>query len=254
MTSFKLPPNFFEELDNSKPLTMLEGYYLTGFYVTNFLVKGQFRPLVSKCEPIDLIDDLYKKFVEQNLFGKYNPEITSKKYHVMLSVKRSLIDKLRRHRDEVSLDLPVGDDGEGVCVLDFIPDVGASKIGGKSGGVSYSQSVEDQARYDELLQSLMNKVSGETESKLQGVSPLFGVTVNFSPRTILIHTVHGMSPAEIGGMFVNPRSGRPVSTSHVTQILNKVREELMPVMVEILRDTGLHQLADHLIVRVVGED
>lgn len=223
--TFKVPTGFFENLRNDTPITPEEGYYLTGFYVTNFIVKGQFAPLVRKCKVIDLIHDLFYEFSlpkhkdangnrTLTFFEVYNPAITSKKYHVMHSVKMSLIDKLRRHREEVSLDLPIGDDGENT-ILDLIPDPRSSER-------------QDQTEMKEVYEKILELVPDTTGSKLRGFSKQLNCEVAFTPRVVIRHFVMGMTPAEIAEIFINPVSGRPVSTSHVSQLIAEARSILRP--------------------------
>ena len=84
-----------------------EGYELVKRYVHYFWVTGKFYSLKNDREEIDIVDDIYCKFLSKHLFEKYDSSITSKKYFVMIPVKRTMSDMLRKYRYLVSLDKPI---------------------------------------------------------------------------------------------------------------------------------------------------
>lgn len=186
----------------------IEGYELTKFYVTYFWY-NKFHTLRNQFELDDLVNELYLKFLEKNLFKKFNPSITSKKYHVMVSVQRSLIDIIRKQKNVVSLDNNMTEDTEDdfslLAVLDSGVDVTSEVIG-------------SQVR-DEIIAILPDY----TDSKLEGDSPLLG-HCKFTLRNIALHLERGYDYKEIAEFFFNPASGRHTTPSNVLKNIKAIRQ------------------------------
>lgn len=196
------------EIKNDGVLTREEGFELTKFYVEYYWATGKFYSLKNQYELEDLVHEVYAKFLEKKLFEKYNSSITSKKYHVMNSVRTSLIDMLRKYREHISLDK---EDELGITLaerIEDVEDVAANAIGSMG------------------RDRIINSIPKETDSKLVGDSPLFG-TVNFSLHTIAVHLEQGYSVEDISKMFINPRSGKPVTKGRVQQMVQTLREYVL---------------------------
>lgn len=108
----------------NQPTTITPEIYemITG-YVNYFCMT--MPDLVKFNEKEDLVQDVVVKFIRHDHIAKYNPEITSMKYHVMNAVKNTLIDILRKEkyrRTEVELDRPItsGDEGEALTLADTV--------------------------------------------------------------------------------------------------------------------------------------
>lgn len=186
----------------------VEGYELTKFYVTYFWF-NKFHTLRNQFELEDLVNEIYLKFLEKNLFNKFNPQITSKKYHVMVSVQRSLIDILRKQKNIVSLDTNLSEDSD----EDF------SLLSVLDSGVDVSGQVLGQSVRDEIIAVLPDY----TDSKLEGDSPILG-KCSFTLRNIALHLEQGYGPQEIAEFFYNPSSGRHTTPSNVHKMIKMIRQ------------------------------
>ena len=196
------------EIREDAVLTREEGYELTKFYVEYYWATGKFYSLKNQYELEDLVHEIYAKFLEKKLFEKYNSSITSKKYHVMNSVRNSLIDMLRKYREFVSLDK---EDEMGITLVERI------------------ESEEDMQAYvigDVRRNQILDRIPKDTDSKLVGISPVFG-KVNFSLWTIAVHLEQGFTVEEISKMFINERSGKPVTKGRVQQMVQALREYVL---------------------------
>lgn len=186
----------------------IEGYELTKFYVTYFWFH-KFHTLRNNYELEDLVNEICLKFIEKNLFNKYNPQITSKKYHVMISVRRSLIDIVRKQGREISIDRSLADEDDEdfslLAVLDSGIDVNAEVVG-------------NQVR-DDIIAILPDY----TNSKLEGNSPLLG-KCGFTLRNIALHLEQGYGANEIAEFYYNPSSGRHTTTSNVLKMVRTIRQ------------------------------
>ena len=185
-----------------------EGYQLTKDYVRYFWVSDRYFSLKYQYTQEDLEQELILKFLRLRLFEKYNPEVTSKKYYVMRAVQTSLIDLLRKQKLATSLE---EENEEGLCMKDML------------------ESNEDMAR-DVMANCerdrLINSLPDTPISELTGHSPLLG-DCGISLRTIALHIEAGYSTKEISSMFINPKSGKPVSTSSVNSYISKLREFML---------------------------
>ena len=193
---------------NTATISLEEGYELTKQYVEYFWYTNKFYSLKRAYELEDILHDIYLKFMTKNFFEKYNPAITSKKYHVMNGVKTSMIDMLRKYRETKSLDEPNED---GLTLGDLLSD-----------GVDVQREVSGQVEHDRILSLLPDT----TASKLVGNSPLMG-KVNISMRVIAIHLENGFSVKEIAQMYVNEKSGKPVTEGRVHQLIKEMREYIL---------------------------
>lgn len=196
------------EVKKDNVLTREEGYELTKCYVEYYWATGKFYSLKNQYELEDLVHEIYAKFLEKKLFEKYNSEITSKKYHVMNSVRTSLIDMLRKYRESLSLDK---EDENGIT------------LGEK---IKSNEDVSKEALGEVCREDILNRIPKDTDSKLVGNSPIFGV-VNFSLWTIAVHLEKGYSVEDISKMFINQRSGKPVTKGRVQQLVQELREYVL---------------------------
>lgn len=196
------------EIKKDGVLTREEGYELTKFYVEYFWATGKFYSLKNQYEMEDLVHEVYAKFLEKRLFEKYNQKITSKKYHVMNAVKNALIDMLRKYRETISLEK---EDENGITLADKLED---------------STDVEAQAIGTVGRNRILDQIPRTTDSKLVGNSPVLG-TVNFSLWTIAFHLEQGYTTEDISKMFINPKSGRPVTKGRVQQLVQALREYVL---------------------------
>lgn len=185
----------------------IEGYELTKFYVTYFWF-NKFHTLRHNYELEDLVNELCLKFIEKNLFKKYNSQITSKKYHVMISVRRSLIDILRKQRKEVSLEQCLTEDEDDFSLMSVL-----------DSGVDVNLEVVGRQVRDDIIAILPDY----TNSKLEGNSPLLG-KCGFTLRNIALHLEQGYGAKEIAEFYYNPRSGRHTTTSNVLKMIRTIRQ------------------------------
>lgn len=186
-----------------------EGFLLTYKYVSYFYNSKKFYSLNNSYDLEDLVQEIYCKFLAKNLFSKYNSSITSKKYHIMNSVKNSLIDMLRKYRETVSLDKKLQDDEDGSLYT----------------VLSTNEDVEGSVIESNFISELLESLSDETNSKVIGYTPLMG-EVKMTERCIGMHLVNGYTVTEMSEWFINPNNKKPVSKSSISSIVKKVRENL----------------------------
>lgn len=201
--------NLYTELSkvefDSQVLSNEEGWMLTYKYVSHFYRTSQFSRLQGGFQLEDLVSEIYAKFLAKDLFAKYNPSVTTKKYHVMLSVKRSLIDISRKYREAFSLDKEVE---EGTDFYNIMPS---------------DEDIEVNVIDDEFTNLILDSLSDTTASKVKGNSPLLG-EVEMTERTILYHLIKGYRVGEIAEFFINPKNGKPVSSSSISRIAREAKE------------------------------
>ena len=180
-------------------LSREEGYELTENYVKYFWYANKFYSLKNTYELEDIVHEIYCKFLDKKFFEKYNYKITSKKYHVMNGVRTSMIDMLRKYRDVYSLDAPNEMD---LTLGDLMTD-----------NTNIAQDVVHSTERDRIIESLPDI----SNSKLIGYSDLLGECV-LSYRAIVLHLEAGYAVKEIADMFINPASGRPITTGRIPPI------------------------------------
>jgi len=99
-----------------------ENYELIKGYVSYFSMT--MPDLMRFQEKEDLAQDVVVKFIRHNHIEKFDPKRTSIKYHIMLGVKTTLIDILRKEkyrRLEFELDRPIAGTEENITLLDVTP-------------------------------------------------------------------------------------------------------------------------------------
>ena len=197
-------------ITNDTELTLEEGYELTKFYVHYFWITNKYYSLKNRYEEEDVVNEVYLKFLRLNHFAKYNPFITSKKYHIMNGVRTSMIDLLRKQREEISLDQEVDD---GFSLMETIEDEGLT---------TEKRSLGFQRR-EEILEQLPL----ETRSKIKGYSPLFHREVNISYRVLALHLEAGYSVKQIAQIYKNPRTGESISEASVSKYIGDLREYVL---------------------------
>lgn len=197
------------EIKQDGVLTREEGYELTKFYVEYFWRINKFYSLKNRWTCEDLVSEIYVKFLEKRLFEKYDASITSKKYHVMNSVRTSLIDLLRKYHDESSFDK---EDEQGLTLADKLE--------------ATDNSVEDVAVGNVLRDKIFEKLPKETRSKIIGNSPIFG-KVNFSLYWVAAHLERGYSISDLTKVYTNINSGRPVTKGRVQQVVQDLRDFIL---------------------------
>jgi RNA polymerase sigma factor (sigma-70 family) len=166
-------------------MTYEEGFELVKYYVTYYWRSKKFYSLSREYELEDLIQEVMLKFLRTNHFEKFNPEITSKKYHVMRSVMTCLVDLLRKQREAaVSLEEEVGE--EGLTVGDRIEDTNM-------------KTPEESYISEETLREMLAKLP-ESRSKVSVQSPILG-QVTLGVRSVFAHLALGWTPQEIAELF-----------------------------------------------------
>lgn len=188
------------EISKGGKLTNEEGYLLVVKYTQYYWRINKFYSLKNKYELNDMIHHIYCHFLEKRFFEKYDEKVTSKAYFVMRGVMTRLVDEMRKYREHLSIEQ---EDENGITLGEKIPD---------------DFNMEDIAIRNEI----MDKIPGETDSKLVGKSPEFGI-VNFSLKTVAMHLEKGYTVQDIAAMFMNPASGRHVSESRVSQLVKELR-------------------------------
>lgn len=201
--------NLFNELKGMKfeegSLSREEGWMLTYQYVNYYFNSSQFTRLRGGFQVEDLISEIYAKFLAKGFFEKYSSDVTSKKYYVMNSVYRSLIDISRKYREQFSLDK---ESEEGTDFYNVTPS---------------EENVETDVVTSEITSAILESLSDETNSKVVGHSPLLG-EVKMTERVIFHHLMNGYRVGEIAEMFINPKNNKPVSSSSISRIVKEAKE------------------------------
>lgn len=204
--------------ERNTKLTNLEGYELTRYYVTYFYHKDKFHDLKTMFECEDLVSTLYIKFVDKKLFEKYNPQITSKQYHIMNSVKNSMLDLAKRkYSKDISMETPIGDD---LTLADTF--------------VSEEPEYDEENADTSIRDMLISCLPDTTASKLVGYYPDkrygFIQETNISPRAIALLLEAGHKPQEIATYFENPKTHQPITAGRVHKVIQEIREILRPAL------------------------
>lgn len=186
-------------------ITVEEGYELTKTYVEYFWRVNKFYSLKNTHEIDDVVSELIIKFLSKGFFEKYNPEVTSKKYYVMVGVKTSMIDLLRKHRDVYSIDK---EDENGLTMMDRL---------------ASEENLEEIISGDDFCREIIESLPNETRSKVVGHSPFQG-EVKMTHRVIAEHLLAGYSIKEIASMFINPSNNKPVTSGSISKIVKEIRE------------------------------
>lgn len=192
-------------------LTDEEGYVLTKKYVNYFWNVKKFYSLERDFTSEDMVHHIYAKFLEKEYFSKYSRKVTTKKYFIMIAVKRAMIDELRKQREQHSLDK---ENEDGLTMLDIMesPDRPSEQVIGR---ISRNY--------------LLENLPGHTNSKVIGYSPLLG-ECNMSLRNIALHLEAGYKPVEIASFYINPTSGKHVTEGRIHQLINDIKERLSSVV------------------------
>lgn len=207
------------EIKNDTEFTLEEGYDLTDFYVRYYWATNKFYSLKNQFEVEDVVHDLYIKFIERNLFGKYNNKITSKKYYVMNAVRNGMIDMLRKYRETISLEQKLTEDG--MCLMDVIPDETDTEH-------DVIERIDREASYHaEKRQFILDSLPDTTDSKIVGFSPLMNCEVNISYRVLALHLEVGYTVKMLAEMYRNPKTGNPITQGNVSKHIANMREFLL---------------------------
>lgn len=205
------------EIDNSTPLTQEEGFFLTQHYVRYFWRVNKFYSLKNVYEEEDITMEIYCKFLEKGFFEKYDNTKTSKKYHVMNSVRTSMIDMLRKYRDMVSLEEEIGEDG--LTRMDMLKD---------------DYNLEEQALFEASKEDaewernrILLSLPDTTKSKIVGFSELLKKEVNISYRMLAIHLEAGYTVKQLAEMYKNPKSGKSITSGNVSKHIANMREFIL---------------------------
>lgn len=197
------------ELTNETQLTQEEGYELTKFYVNYFWRTNKFYSLKNQYDEEDIVSIIYIKFMEHNHFAKYNPNITSKKYHIMNGVRTSMIDLLRKYREVVYLDK---ENEEGSTLMETIES---------------PQNIEVEAISSFKRDDILNALPESTNSKITGFSPLLKREVNISYRILALHLEAGYKASDLAKFYKNPTSGENVSEGSISRYIREMREYVL---------------------------
>lgn len=174
-------------------------------YVEYFYRSGKFYSIARREDLDDLKQDIILHFLEKDYFGKYNPEVTSEAYFIMTGVKHWFIDTLRKQRETVYLDQP---DENGITL-----------------GEKLSDPIGEKAMYEGLeMEALLEEFSDETNSKIVVIGPLGESKA--TQRTLVRYLLNGYTQAEIASFFLNPKSGKPVSSGRISQMVKEIRDIL----------------------------
>lgn len=205
-----------EGLDRDTPIDDMEGWNLTNYYVRMFYKMGKFYSLNRRYDVEDLVSEIYVKFLNKGFFQKYNPKTTSKKYFVMVAVKNSLIDMLRKLRETASLEAEIE---EGLTLGDMM---------------KADICVEDEAIFEAGKEmgewnrnAIIMQLPDDTRSILKGYSPLMGREVKLTYRVLAIHLEAGWSAKQISEIFINPNSGKPVTQGNISNHIARMREWIL---------------------------
>lgn len=200
-------------LDRETAISKEEGWFLTDFYVRSFWRAGKFYSLNRRFDVEDIISEIYVKFLDKNFFEKYNPKTTSKKYFVMVAVRNSMIDMLRKLRETASLN---AENEEGLTLMETME----SDINVEDEAIFNSQREYSEKRRLEILMQLPD----ETKSVLRGYSLLVGREIAPTYRMLALHLEAGYKVKDIAEMFINPKSGKPVTQGNISSHIKKMRE------------------------------
>lgn len=182
---------------------------------SNIFIKDKYFSLKNDYTLDDLVNYVfvcyYKKDANgKNMFEKWNPEITSFKYHIIRSIETKFIDLLRKQTSgnksqNISLEEEIG---EGITVADTL------------GVCDTEEIVESREARNSIIKALPNEAN-----HMEGESPLTGKGY-LTLRVLALHLEYGYTKEEIGKFFFY--KGRTISASTV----DKYTRELRTYMVE----------------------
>lgn len=234
MLNFKLED--FDVKSNGKyaltPLTLEEMYFLTQVYTNVLYNSNSFKNLRELYSVDDLIQENFLVMFRRGLIQRFDPSkkgaTQSKKYIVMISVKRNLIDILRKviklqenslhPRQFLNLDAKFdSSDSNSDLLAEVIPDTSIQ---------SPEQNIVFEGLRDKVFEVLSDKPMRvrNKNAVLKGVSPLLG-SITLSERVVMYHTYQGYSAKEIASFFKNSPS--PVNSALVSKVLNEAREHIL---------------------------
>lgn len=190
------------KISGSNPeLTADEAYALVGFYVKR--VFNSFSYIKMNCTVEDAIQDVSLKLIRLNMLNKYDASVTSKKYFIARSVQTTLIsiNDYYKRRFTYSLDYEIdsSDDNE-TTLLDLIPG-------------SFSPEAEHNNLLDFLPTNVINPVVAST---------IEGVDFSYNHLARLLGA--GYIPQEIANLFINTKTGLPITSSTVNRAIRMMRD------------------------------
>lgn len=187
-----------------KEITFEEAYPIIQHYVNYFHHSGKFYSIAHQYDAEDMVQSLCVKWLTNRYLDKFDPEVTSVRYFIMTGVKHFYIDTLRSQREALSLDEEIGEDG--FTLQDVLTD-----------SVDMEENTISVLSYEWLLNQLPN----DTKSKIRVVTPKgeFKATM----RVLATLLCEGYSQAEIASFFLNPKSGKPVTTGRIAQMVKELR-------------------------------
>lgn len=200
------------EPKDTRVLTKEDMYQLTGLYVTKFYFDGSYPTLqriYSTGELEDLIHEVYAKLLQLKLHEKFNPEVTSAKYHVYNAVRTKLIDILRKYREHLSMDK---ENEQGSTFGDMIES---------------HEYMEEQTVGSTVYQSILEILSDETNSKVVGVHPRTHKAIKFTQRQVAILLGEGYKIKDISAMYTNPDNGKSITSSSISRIKEQIQSVLV---------------------------
>lgn len=192
------------DLNDFEEFTFEEAYKLIEIYAKQLW--GTYISLHKIMTVEDVIQDIATSVWQRKAIERYNSNITSKRYFIMIIVKRWYIDLIKKRRvDFQSLDRDINDTEE-CSMLDLF-------------------GTEENKDFYISLEELLNTVSNETDSRVMGIVPGIGET-KMTERVLVSLYLDGYTPTAISKYFINPSSGRCISPGRVAQILESALEKL----------------------------
>ena len=194
---------------NVKMVSNEEWYEITKTMVLGLYHSSKYYTVQRFFTAEDCVSEMYIKLLEKHYFEKYNGKTEIHAY-VKVAVVRQFIDWTRKYikRQHESVDK---ENDEGLTLL--------SRLADDANNQAYDYE------FSSLLNSTINAVSDETDSKVVGYSPVLNREVTLSNRNILFHLSQGMTEDEVNQMYVNPKNGKPISKSTFRRYLKQAREE-----------------------------
>lgn len=180
-----------------------EAYPLVENYVRYFYNSGKFYSVAQYDSQEDLVGAICVKFLEKKYLEKYDPEITSVKYFIMVGVKHFFIDRLAGLKQTLSLD---NEDANGNSYISQLPD-----------SRDYMEEVEGYISYNQI----MSIIPDTTNSKIVVNAPWGQEKATLRVLARLLG--EGYNQAEISQMFINPSNGKHVSSGRVSQMVSELR-------------------------------
>lgn len=191
-----------------------EGYEIITEYTTRLYNKDKYFSLKETHSLEDVISYVFFNYYKKdrygyNMFEKFNPEVTSFKYHIARSIETKFIDLLRKQRSgekksELHLEDKIGEDltlGDTVLAEDGRP--------------SAQELLESEYERNLILKMLPNE-----DNHMVGNSPILGKCC-MTLRVLALHLEYGFKPEEIGNMF--SYKNRNISPSTVNKYIKELR-------------------------------